>query len=325
MGWKSCGEVVCSAHVLPGDRIIRTPAVSAAGTAAVLLVAGQAAAQPAGVGAWRTQLQGGAVHQFDTDLDEGGSFSVDRAFVHTGLSYAFSRRDSVGVAVGYGYDGYDFDAGGSGLAALDPWGSVNDFRLTIPLRAGIGDNLDLFAAPAVNWRAESGADQGDAMTAGATVGAIWRFSEDLRLGAGFGAFSEIEDDATFFPILLIDWQITESFSLETGQGVGATRGPGLTLNWTGLDKWRFSLGARYETWRFRLDDSGPAPEGVGEEKAIPVYLQASYDVIPPVRLGLVAGLDVGGTLQLEDEDGRELEKEDFDPTPFFGFSFRARF
>ncbi len=284
-------------------------------------------AQPAGVdiGPWRTQLQGGAVHQFDADLDEGGSFSVNRAYVEAGLSYAFSPRDSVGVALGYGYDGYDFDADGSGLAALDPWGDVQDFRVSVPLRAGIGEKLDVFAVPSVSWRGESGADLGDAATGGATLGATWRFSDDLRLGAGLGAFSEIEDDATFFPILLVDWQITESFSLETGQGFGATRGPGLTVNWTGIDRWRFTLGARWETWRFRLDDGGPAPDGVGEEEAVPVFLAASFDVIPPVRLTAVAGLDVAGSLTLEDETGRELEEEDFDPTPFLGVGFRARF
>jgi len=297
------------------------------GVLPVALAAATAEAQPAGVaaGPWRTQLQGAAVHQFDAGLDDGGSFSVNRAFVEAGLSYAFSARDSVGVALGYGYDGYDFDTGGDGLAALDPWSDINDFRLSFPLRAGIRDNIDLFAVPSVNWRAESGGDLGDAVTGGAVLGATYRFGDDLRVGAGLGVFSEIEDDATVFPILLVDWQITETFSLETGQALGATRGPGLTLNWTGLEDWRFTLGARWETWRFRLDDGGPAPDGVGEEEAIPIYLAAAYDVIPPVRLSAVAGLDVAGSLTLEDEDGRELAEEDFDPTPFVGFTFRARF
>jgi len=297
--------------------------------AAALIAAPVAAAQaqPAGVaaGPWRTQLQGGAVHQFDADLDDGGSFSVNRAFVEAGLAYAFSPRDSVGVAFGYGYDGYDFDRGGDGLAALDPWGDINDFRLSFPLRAGIGERIDLFAVPSVTWRGESGADLDDAATGGALLGATWRFGDDLRLGAGVGAFSEIEDDATVFPILLVDWQVTESFSLETGQGLGATRGPGLTLNWTGIDRWRFTLGARWETWRFRLDDGGTAPDGVGEEEAVPVFLAATYDVIPTVQLGILGGLDVAGSLTLEDEDGRELAEEDFDPTPFLGATFRARF
>lgn len=284
-------------------------------------------AQPAGVaaGPWRTQLQGGAVHQFDADLDDGGSFSVNRTFIEAGLAYAFSPRDSLGVALGYGYDGYDFDAEGGGLAALDPWGDVNDFRLSFPLRAGIGETVDLFAVPSVTWRGESGADLGDAVTGGGLVGATYRFGDDLRLGAGLGAFSEIEDNATFFPILLIDWQVSEAFSVETGQGLGATRGPGLTVNWTGIDRWRFTLGARWETWRFRLDDGGPAPDGVGEEEAVPIFLSATFDVIPTVQLGVVGGLDVGGSLTLEDEDGREIAEEDFDPTPFLGATFRARF
>jgi hypothetical protein len=295
--------------------------------AVALLAGGPVAAQPAGVeiGPWRTQLQGGAVHQFDADLDDGGSFSVNRTFIEAGLAYAFSPRDSVGVALGYGYDGYDFDTDGTGLAALDPWGDVNDFRLSFPVRAGIGDNLDVFAVPSINWRGESGADLGEAATAGATLGASWRFGDDLRLGAGLGAFSEIEDDATFFPILLIDWQVTENVSVETGRGVGATRGPGLTVNWTGLDRWRFTLGARWETWRFRLDDGGTAPDGVGEEEAVPIFVQAAYDIIPPVRVSAVAGMDVAGSLTLEDRDGRELAEEDYDPTPFLGATFRARF
>jgi hypothetical protein len=295
--------------------------------AALLAATPTAEAQPSGVaaGPWRTQLQGGVVHQFDADLDDGGSFSVNRAFVEAGLSYASSARDSVGVALGYGYDGYDFDTDGDGLAALEPWSDINDFRVSFPLRAGIRDDIDLVAVPSVSWRAESGGDLGDAATGGAILGATYRFGDDLRLGAGLGAFTEIEDDVTVFPILLVDWQITETFSLATGQALGATRGPGLTLNWTGLADWRFTLGARWETWRFRLDDGGPAPEGVGEEEAVPIYLAAAYDVIPPVRLSAVAGLDVAGTLTLEDEDGRELAEEDFDPAPFVGVTFRARF
>lgn len=292
-----------------------------------LVVTAAAHAQPAGVGGspWRFQIDGGAVHQFDADLDDGGSFSVDRAFVEGGVNYLFSPRDSVGVAVGYAFDGYDFDTGGSGLAALDPWSDVHGFSVTLPARLGVGDNIDLFVAPSVRWRAESGGDLGESTTGGAVLGGTWRFSDRLRLGAGLGVFSEIEDDADVFPILLIDWQITDTVSLETGQGTGATRGPGLVVNWTGIEAWTFSLGARYETWRFRLDDSGPAPDGVGEEEAIPIYLVAAWEATPRVRLSVVGGLEVAGTLTLEDEDGRELEDEDVDPAPFLGATFRARF
>ena len=177
----------------------------------------------------------------------------------------------------------------------------------------------------VRWAAESGGDLGEAMTGGLIAGASYRFSDRLRIGPGLGVFGEIEDDVSIFPILVVDWQITDTLALETGSGAGATRGPGLTLRWTGIEDWSFGVGARYETYRFRLDDGGPQPDGVGEEKGVPVYLTASWDVIPTVRLTALAGVEVGGELTLEDEDGNEVQSDDADPAPFLGIAFRARF
>ena len=57
---------------------------------------------------WSTFLQGGYVHQFDTDIDSGGSFSVNRLFFQGGVSYGFDDLKSISLALGYGYDGYNF-------------------------------------------------------------------------------------------------------------------------------------------------------------------------------------------------------------------------
>ncbi len=293
----------------------------------VLLVNATAvAAQPAGVNLnpWRTQIQGSVIHRFDTDIDDGGAFSVTRLFVEPGLSYAFGPRDSVGVAFGYSLDDYDF-SGSEGLAGLDPWGTINEYRLSAPARLGLGERFGVFALPSIRWSAESGGDLGEAVTGGLLAGFSYAVNDRLKIGPGFGVFSQLEDDVSAFPILLIDWQITDTLSLDTGSVLGATRGPGLGLNWRGLEDWTFGIGARYETYRFRLDDSGSAPDGVGEEKGVPIHLQATYAPIPTVRLTAVAGAAVAGTLTLDDEDGREIREEDVDPSPFLGFGFRARF
>ena len=89
-------------------------------------MASSVAAQPAGVATspWQTFLQGGAVHQFEADLDQGGSYSVTRASVEAGLAYATSRRDSLGVSVGYSLDDYSFD-NATGAAASNPWSAAN--------------------------------------------------------------------------------------------------------------------------------------------------------------------------------------------------------
>lgn len=290
--------------------------------AGLALAAVPAHAQP--TGSWQTFLQGGAVHQFETGTDGGGEFSVNRAFIEGGVAYAFDRRRSIGVAVAYGYDGYDF-SGNGGLAGLDPWDGVNEYRLSAPIRWGFGERFDAFAAPAVRWTAESGADLGDGFAGGFNAGFTYQVNDRLRIGPGIGVFTALEDDASAFPILLVDWQVTDTVAVQTGAGLGATRGPGLTVNYTGVEQWTFTLGARLEQFRFRLDDEGPAPDGVGEEQAVPIFLSAAYDVLPAVQLAAVGGLDVAGELTLEDSTGREIAADDFDPAPFLGFTFRARF
>jgi hypothetical protein len=286
------------------------------------LIAGAASAQPSSP--WRTQLQGGAVHQFETDLDDGGDLSVDRLFIEGGLIYAFDPRRSVGVALAYGYDGYDF-SGDGGLAGLDPWDGVNEYRVSAPVRWGFGERFDLFAVPSIRWTAETSVNFGEGMSGGVNAGFSYKVNDSLRIGPGIGVFTEIEDSVSVFPIFVIDWLITDALALRTGAGLGATRGPGLTLSYRGVEDWEFTLGARYEKYRFRLDDGGVAPDGVGEESAVPLFLSAAYDPLPFVRLSAVGGVDIGGELSLEDSSGREIEAAEFDPAPFLGVTFRARF
>lgn len=282
-------------------------------------------AQPAGVSdsPWRTSVEGGVIHQLDADLDGGGSYSVTRASIEAGISYATGPRNSFGLSLGYSRDDYSFD-GTAGLAASDPWGSINEYRISAPMRMGFDERINAFAIPSLRWSAESGGDLGDGMTAGLIAGANYRVSERLTIGPGFGVFDEIEDSVSAFPILLIDWKITETLSLETGGGLGATRGPGLQIKSTALDDWTIGLGARYETYRFRLDDDGAVADGVGEEKGVLTYLSATYSPNPGVSLSALAGFEVGSKLRLENQTGQAISSDDADPAPFIGLAFRVR-
>ncbi|MFW5815330.1 MAG: TonB-dependent receptor [Wenzhouxiangella sp.] len=293
---------------------------------ALVAATSAAVAQPSGEGQspWRTSIEGGAVHQFDSDLDGGGSYSATRASIEAGLAFATGPRDSIGVSLGYTRDDYRFD-GSSGLAGRDPWGSLHEYRASVPWRKGFGERINAFALPSLRWSAESGGDLGDAMTAGLIAGASYRVSDRLSVGPGIGVFDEIEDSVNVFPILLIDWQITDTLALETGGGLGATRGPGLQLNSTAIEGWTLSLGARYETYRFRLDDDGAVPDGVGEEKGVAMFLAAGYRSSPGVSVSVLAGLELDGKLRLEDSSGGTILSDDADPAPFVGFAFRARF
>ena len=273
---------------------------------------------------WSTFLRGGAVHQFDSDLGGGGSFKADRFFVQGGLGYAFDRYRNISLALGYGYDGYDFSGQGP-FAGLHPWDDIHAFRISAPFRWGFGPDWQVFVIPSLRYTAESGADFGSAATGGGFAGFAYRFSDRLTLGPGIGAVTQIEDDASIFPVLIVNWKITDRLSLQTGRGLGATLGPGLTLNWQASAGWDVFFGGRYESLRFRLDDKGFASGGVGEDNSFPLVGGATYRFGRKGDVSLVGGLKLGGELRVEDEKGNPIIDETYDSALFLGLTFRLRF
>jgi hypothetical protein len=273
---------------------------------------------------WSTFLHGGYVYQLDTDMDNGGSFNVNRLFVQGGVSYAPDIRKSISLSLGYGYDGYDFSEK-VGFGSLDPWKNINGFRISTPVIWGFGEKWTLFAIPTLRTTAESGADLDDGITGGGFAGFSYRFSDRLTIGPGIGALTQIEENATIFPVIIINWKITERLSLDTGRGLGATLGPGVTLSWRAFEKWNLSLGGRYEKLRFRLDDEGLAPRGVGEDSTFSLYGGATYAFSEKAQLALLIGADLGGELLLEDENGNTIVEEEYDPGIYMGFTFNLRF
>ena len=273
---------------------------------------------------WSTFVRGGYVHQFDTDMDNGnGSFTGDRFFIQPGMTYAPDHRSSYSLAFGYGYDGYAFK-GYDGFAALRPWDDVHSLRLSAPIRFTRGQNWSFFVVPTLRLTGESGADLNDSLTGGGFAGFSYRFNERLSIGPGIGIITQLEDDVSLFPVLIINWKITDRLSLETGQGLGATLGPGISLNWR-TEQFLFTLGGRYEKLRFRLDDRAETPNGIGQDESFPIFGGITYNFSSAARISLIGGLETAGELQLEDQDGNVLEQQDYESAPFLGLSFYYRF
>ena len=206
-----------------------------------------------------------------------------------------------------------------------PWDRTNQLRFSVPATWALDEQWTLFAIPTLPFYGESGANSGDSATGGALAGVSYRVSDSLTIGPGLGLFSQIEDSVSIFPILIVDRKITDRISLETGRGLGATQGPGLNLNYRLSDNWSFGLGGRYESLRFRLDDRGPAPDGVGEDRSVPVYLSATYSRGRDLQVSAIAGVELNGELRLEDSQGRRLARDNYETAPFLGATFNIRF
>lgn len=273
---------------------------------------------------WSTFLKSGYVHQFGTDMDHGGSFNADRLSIQGGVRYAPDYRRSFSLALGYGLDGYDF-SGDTRFAGLRPWENINTYRVSMPAQWGFNDAWTAFVIPTLRFSAESGAELEHAVQGGGLVGFSYRFGDQLTIGPGIGVMSEIEDSATVFPVLILKWKIADRLSLETGGGLGASLGPGLVLRWKASDKWDLSIGGRYEELRFRLDDKGIAPNGIGQDQAFPLFVGASYSFSRRAQVSLLCGAELGGELRLENKKGDPIAEENYETAGFAGIILNFRF
>jgi len=290
-----------------------------------LLPASTVEAQAPQEGPVSFSIDGGAAHQSEADLkDGGGGFEVDRWFVSAGINYAWDVRNSIGFTVGGGRSKYIFDPE-SGFGDGDPWGKVEDFRLSATARFRISETGTAIIIPTVRFNGENGADSGDSRTYGLFAAVAWRVNDGLTIGPGIGVFSRLEDGTRAFPVLVIDWDISERWNLSTGRGLAASQGPGLTLSYEASTHWTVALSGRYEDLEFRLDEEGPAPGGVGRDQSFPLVVSGIIRPNPKTSLALFAGLELGGKLKLKNSLDEIVHESSYDPAAIIGATFEFRF
>jgi len=307
-----------------GDTALTHQLIRLAMVSLLSMLGATAQAQAPSPGGWDFTLDGGFAVQPEADLDGGaGAYSLDRVFLSAGVDYRWNYRNSVGLSVGGGKTDYTFkDEDGDTVDG--PWGEIDDLRVSVPMRFALGQTSTLFAIPTLRYNGEGDADSGDSQTWGLLGGVAWRLSEDLTIGPGLGAFSRLEGSARVFPILLIDWNFGERWSLSTGRGLAASQGPGLTLGYRLSEQWRLGLAGRYEEIQFRLDENGSTPGGVGEDRALPLVFTAAWQPSRSVRIGMFAGVEFGGELTLYDSAGNTIESRDYDTVPVYGATIEFR-
>lgn len=268
---------------------------------------------------WVTGIDGLAGYQGAADLDGGGDMTFTRYFAGVSVTRLDPEGISVGVSAGAGGGKYDF----GGRPAL--WGDTRDQQLSLFLRAKLGERTNLILIPTLKYAVEDGASMSDGRTQGVIGALFWDITDTLTLGPGIGVFTQLEQDRELFPFLAIDWKITPKLLLSTGQGVGATQGPGLTLSYAVTDALRLGIAGRIEDAEFRLDDSGPAPGGVGQHSSFPLVATVAWSPSRRVSASAFAGVDFGGELTLRDAQGGVISREDYDPAPVLGGQFVFNF
>ena len=269
---------------------------------------------------WGPSLRGGSVYNFETGMDGGGAFSVNRYFIEGGIGRIWSFDKMISASVGFGQDDYRF----SDLAS-EPWNNIDNYRASIFVRWGIGENWMLLGGPSIRSYGETGVDLDDALTSAFFGGASYKFSDRLTLGPGLVIVEQLQGDVQAFPIIVVNWSITDRLSLGTGGGLAATGGPGLSLNYEISKHWKAGLTGRYEKKRFLLNDEGRSQNGVGEDESIPILGNISYFLYPGGSVGAIFGYNFAGKLNADDPDGNLLYETKYDPSLTVGIVASFRF
>ena len=300
-------------------KLIRAPHLPALG----VLLATAGSAHCAEANNWQSFASVTPIYQGNADLDSGGDFSMGGAIVRGGGVYDLGGGNRAGVTLNYDY--YDFSfSNASAFGNVAPWGTVQRYGVTVPLSFAVGDGWNVGFAPSADWFKENGADTGDSLVGGATLSGAKRFQDGNRLGLGVGIFSQLEETKAY-PFVIVDWRLSDRWRLINPLPNGPTGPAGLELDYRFDGGWTAGAGAAYRVLRFRLSDTGPVSNGVGQESGAPVFLRITRNFTDQMALHFYGGIVAGGKLQVENSSGDKLREEDFDPVPLAGLTFLGRF
>ena len=263
------------------------------------------------------------VYQFNANVDGGGKLNVARYNSALDMSSRVSKDLRLGLSLAYEYDDYDF-SGLTSFPVARPWSEVNRFGISLPVNYSFADNWRLFISPSVQWSGESSAKWEDALSYGAVAAVAYAFRPNAVIGLGAGLYSNIEK-TTVFPYITVNWQINESLRLINPSRTSPAGPAGLELAYAIDKSWETGLGAAYRSYRFRLDEDGSIPNGIGEYKTVPFFARISYKFTPNVRIDVYGGASFVNKIRIDDQDGDELYSTKTDNVPLIGLTFTARF
>jgi long-subunit fatty acid transport protein len=264
------------------------------------------------------------ISQFESDFDHGGSFSVQRYAFNFDTSTPVTNSLRAGISLGYEFEKYDF-FGTTAFAGADPWSDIHRFSAGLPVSYRMTDSWSIFVSPQVEWYGESGVDNwDDAFGYGAVFAVSYRVNPAFTLGAGAGVFRRTEETKGF-PYIAVDWKITEGLRLSNPFLTSPSGPAGLELSYRISDRWEIAAGGAYRSYRFRLDDSGVAPNGVGEQESTVGYARLTYRMGRDLKLDLYGGAAFNGKMRINDRNGNELGSDDFETAPMAALSLTLNF
>ncbi len=263
------------------------------------------------------------VYQSDSDLDSGGEAGYAAVFTSIRGNWTLNSHSSLGLGLRFDYEDWRFNDTAI-LGGVQPWDRLYRLGISIPYSYTTDGGWRWTFAPTAESAGESGARVSDSLEYGALVSAARRFHPGLTLGLGVGVYDRIEETRAF-PFLIVDWRITDRLRLTNPLAAGPAGPAGLEISYTLGSGWEAGIAAAYRSFRFRLDEDGPIPNGIGENQNVPLVARIGRKISDTLSFNFFVGATLAGSLRAEDQNGNRLYDVDRDPAALIGLSLAARF
>jgi len=254
---------------------------------------------------------------FDTSP---GDVSVTRLGAQFGVRHPVNQKLTLRFAAGVEHSLYDF-SGATGLVAgtSDPYDDVTITTLTIGGEYATNETDAWFFGGFVRSAGESGATFDDTISGGALIGYQHAFSDRFTLGVGAAVGTELEGDVYIVPFPVIKWNINDRWTLASGERAG------MALSYKASDAWTLGVEGGYERREYRLDDNGPLPSGVVDERRVPIAFFATFTPGPNFIITGRVGASLLNEFEFQNASGVTLVEDDTEAALGFGLDLTIRF
>jgi len=259
------------------------------------------ATQNAPIGSLSTSLNVNAINQFNTNVGSGGSFNWQDANVNLNNRYQLDASSSIGLNIRDGYQNWSWN-NVSEYGSKTPWKGIQSPGIGLSYFQKLENGWSAGFAPIIDWVAENGVGTAGSATYGAIGSGTKKYSDNLTIGLGTGVFRQVDKNKVF-PYLLINWRITDKWTLNNPLPAGPSGGAGLELSYALADKWSVAGGAAYRSYRFRLSNSNYTPNGIGQNSFIPIFARLSYSIDRGSSVDLYLAANTGGKLSVTNVNG----------------------
>ena len=210
------------------------------------------------------------------------------------------------LGVFYEYSEYQFskleDLGGRDEGRKD----FNTLAFNTLWKSMINDDWGYFLYGQVSLSAAKSTDLGNGLTGMGGGGVQYVFSDKLRLGLGAAVATHTEEDPSVLPIIALNWQINDRWTLTTLNG--AT----ITYDVTGDKKFLLDLGAAYQRREYAIEKNTSL-----YDRQYTLELGATYNFTPNVGIRGYAGVATGRKFQVRHND-QKIVDQDVDAAPIIG-------